>query len=174
MAANICITGNLGRNPELRALESGQMVTKFTIAARQPKIRGEDQPALWFTVEVWGAPGEWIANNMRKGDAALVTGELCLRQWADKQTNEVREALTIKYARVEKLAQREAGPPAQGGGYAAAPAARPAPAAASAAAPVARPAAPAYQQAAPAPRPVAAPPHHNLHHFEDDPLGPPY
>jgi single-strand DNA-binding protein len=174
MAANICLTGNLGRDPEIRYLETNnQMVCKFTIAARQPKVRGEDQPALWFTVEVWGAPGEWIANNMRKGDAALVTGELCLRQWADKQTNEVREALTIKYARVEKLAQREAGPPAQGGGYAAAPAARPAPAAASAAAPVARPAAPAYQQAAPAPRPVAAPPA-AASPFEDDPLGPPY
>ena len=148
MAANICLTGNLGRDPEIRYLETNnQMVCKFTIAARQPKIKGEDQPALWFTVEVWGQPGQWIADNMHKGDSAMVTGELCLRQWADKQTDEVREALTIRYARVEKLGQREPGPPAQGGGFAAA--APEAVAAAPATAPVVR---------AAAPRPVAAPP----------------
>jgi single stranded DNA-binding protein len=157
MAANICITGNLGQNPELRALGSGRMVTNFTIVAKQPKVRGEDQPALWFTVEVWGAPGEWIANNMAKGDSACVTGELCLRQWTNRETGQPAEALTIRYARVEKLIQREPGPPAQGGDYAAAPAAV-APAAAPAAAPVVRAAAPAYQQAPAAPRPSAAPP----------------
>jgi single-stranded DNA-binding protein len=133
------------------------MVTKFTIAARQPKIRGEDQPALWFTVEVWGAPGEWIANNMHKGDSACVTGELCLRQWTNNATGQPAEALTIRYAKVEKLGQREPGPPAQGGGFAAA-----APAAASpapATAPVVRAAAPAYQQAPGfAPHPVEAAP----------------
>lgn len=158
MAANICITGNLGRDPELRALESGQMVTKFTIAARQPKIRGEDQPTLWFTVEVWGAPGEWIANNLHKSDSAMVTGELCLKQWTNSVTGQPAEALTIRYARVEKLGQREAGPPAQGGSFAAAAPEAAAPAPATAAAPVVRHAAPAYQQAPAAPPPVAAPP----------------
>ena len=150
MAANICLTGNLGRDPEIRYLETNnQMVCKFTIAARQPKVRGEDQPALWFTVEVWGQPGQWIADNMRKGDSALVTGELCLRQWTNRETGQPAEALTIRYARVEKLSQREPGPPAQGGSFAAS---APAPATAS----VVPAAAPVYQQAA-APRPVAAP-----------------
>ena len=157
MAANICLTGNLGRDPEIRYLETNnQMVCKFTIAARQPKVRGEDQPALWFTVEVWGQPGQWIADNMHKGDLALVIGELCLKQWADKQTDEVREALTIRYARAEKLGQREPGPPAQGGSFAAA---APEAVAAPATAPVVR---------AAAPRPVAAPPAAAL------PDGPPY
>ena len=148
MAANICLTGNLGRDPEIRYLETNnQMVCKFTIAARQPKIKGEDQPALWFTVEVWGQPGQWIADNLHKGDSALVTGELCLRQWTNKETGQPAEALTIRYARVEKLSQREPGPPAQGGGFATA--APEAVAAAPAIAPVVR---------AAAPRPVAAPP----------------
>ena len=167
MAANICLTGNLGRDPEIRYLETNnQMVCKFTIAARQPKIKGEDQPALWFTVEVWGQPGQWIADNLHKGDSALVTGELCLRQWTNRETGQPAEALTIRYARVEKLGQREPGPPAQGGGFAAAvpEAATPAPATA----PVVRAAAPAYQQAPAAPRPVAAPPAAAL------PDGPPY
>lgn len=146
MAANICLTGNLGRDPEIRYLETNnKMVCKFTIAARQPKINGEDQPALWFTVEVWGQPGQWIADNMHKGDSAMVTGDLCLRQWTNRETGQPAEALTIRYARVEKLGQREPGPPAQGVAES--------PATAS----VVRAAAPVYQQAA-APHPVAAPP----------------
>ena len=152
MAANICLTGNLGRDPEIRYLETNnQMVCKFTIAARQPKVRGEDQPALWFTVEVWGQPGQWIADNLHKGDSALVTGELCLRQWTNRETGQPAEALTIRYARVEKLGQREPGPAAQGVDFAAAAAApeAAAPAPAPATAPVVR---------AAAPRPVAAPP----------------
>ena len=157
MAANICLTGNLGRDPEIRYLETNnQMVCKFTIAARQPKIKGEDQPALWFTVEVWGQPGQWIADNMHKGDSACVTGELCLKQWTNPATGEAREALTIRYARVEKLGQREPGPPAQGGGFAAA--ALEAEKVALNIRSVVRAAAPAYQQAPAAPRPVAAPP----------------
>ena len=160
MAANICLTGNLGRDPEIRYLETNnQMVCKFTIAARQPKVRGEDQPALWFTVEVWGQPGQWIADNMHKGDSALVTGELCLKQWTNRETGQPAEALTILDARVEKLGQREPGPPAQGGGFAAAALEAVAPAPAPATAPVVR---------AAAPRPVAAPPAAAL------PDGPPY
>lgn len=159
MAANICVTGNLGRDPEIRYLETNnQMVCKFTIAARQPKVRGEDQPALWFTVEVWGQPGQWIADNLHKGDSAMVAGELCLKQWTNRETGEAREALTIRYARVEKLSQREPGPPAQGGGFAAAAPEAVAAAPAPATAPVVRAAAPTYQQAPAAPRPVAAPP----------------
>lgn len=139
MAANITITGNLGRDPELRTLENGQMVTKFTVAARQGKVQGQDPPALWFTVEVWGQQGPWIADNLRKGEGVCVSGRLMLQQWTDRQSGEVREALTVKNAQVEKLwAPREGG---------AAPAAAPAQQAAPAAA-----VAPAA-----APRPAAAP-----------------
>jgi single-strand DNA-binding protein len=103
MACNVSVTGNLGKDPELRSLESGQMVAKFTVAARQAKVRGEEQPALWFTVEVWGTIAEWIVNNLVKGDQVHVSGKLCLRQWTHRESGEVREALTITKADVEKL-----------------------------------------------------------------------
>lgn len=119
------------------------MVTKFTVAARQGKVQGQDPPALWFTVEVWGQQAPWIADNLRKGEGAYVSGRLALQTWTDRETGELREALTVKNATVEKLyAPREGG---------AAPAAAPAQQAAPAAAP-------AYQQAPAARPPAGSPP----------------
>ncbi len=110
MACNITTTGRLGRDPEIKYLESGQQVTKFTICARQAKIRGEDPPPLWFTVEVWGGSAQWIADNLKKGEMVYVSGELSLQQWTHRETGELKEALTIKRAQVEKLsASRQEG-----------------------------------------------------------------
>jgi len=150
MACNITVTGNLGRDPELRYPDNAtQPVAKFTVAARQAKVRGEEPPALWFTVEIWGGPAEWVANNLVKGDSVFVAGELCLRTWTYQETGEVRESLTIKRATVEKQW------PAKEAGAAPASAAAPAPAATQAAAP--RPAAGAPRPI-PAAAPAAAPP----------------
>jgi single-strand DNA-binding protein len=150
MACNISVTGRLGRDPEVRYLESGQQVAKFTICARQAKVRGEDPPALWFTVEIWGNAADWIANNLGKGEMVYVSGELSLQQWTHRETGELKEALTIKRAQVEKqFPQRQ-----EGEGQAPAPAAA-APAAAQAVAPAA--AAPA-QAATPAPAAHHQPP----------------
>ena len=89
------------------------MVVKFTICASLPKVQGQDPPPMWFTVEVWGKAGEWIADNLRKGDRALVTGNLRVETWTVAATGEVREAMVIKQAQVEKQwAPREAGQPA--------------------------------------------------------------
>jgi single stranded DNA-binding protein len=150
MACNISVTGRLGRDPELRCLDGGQQVTKFTVCARQPKVRGEDPPALWFTVEVWGNAAEWITNNLLKGEMVYVSGELTLQQWTHRETGEVRESLTIKRAQVEKLYAPRQEDEGQAAAAPAAQAAAPAAVAPAAAAPVQA----AYQQAPPRPAPV--------------------
>lgn len=156
MACNINVTGRLGRDPEVKYLESGQQVAKFTVCARQQKVRGEDPPQLWFTVEVWGNAAEWIANNLSKGQMCFVSGELTLQQWTHRDTGEVRESLTIKRAQVEK----QIAPRQEGEGQALAPAAA-APPAAQAVPPAAAaraqltPSGPAeYQLANPGPAPA--------------------
>ena len=140
------------------------MVAKFTICASLPKVQGQDPSPMWFTAEVWGRAGEWIVDNLRKGDRALVTGNLRVETWTVAATGEVREAMVIKQAMVEKQwAPREPGQPA-------------APPPAAPAAPPVAATQPAYQQAQPpataapaasgwrttpaaAPAPAAAPSH---------------
>jgi single-strand DNA-binding protein len=71
MAYYSTITGNLGRDPELKYLESGRTVANFTLAVRQSK---KDAPARWVKVAIWGKAAEYVGNYVRKGDAVTMYG----------------------------------------------------------------------------------------------------
>lgn len=70
------LTGNLGRDPELKYLDNGRVVANFTVAVRQPKRQGQDQPARWVKVAVWGKPAEYVGNYVRKGDKVVLFGRV--------------------------------------------------------------------------------------------------
>lgn len=74
MAFNGTISGHIGRDPELRFFETGRQVANFTVAVRQPKKDGQDQPARWVKVAVWGKSAEYVGNYIKKGDAVLCIG----------------------------------------------------------------------------------------------------
>lgn len=144
---NGTITGNLGRDPELRHTPTGSPVAQFTVAVRQPKVRGEEPPAFWVKVEVWNATAEWVGQNLRKGDQVSVASNQIVQETFARRDGTQGQALVFKSANVEKVYQ----PRAEQGYPAAAPAQ-----------PVAAPAAPQQngwgygQQAQPPQQPVSA------------------
>ncbi len=109
---NGTLTGNLGRDPEFQTTQSGQMVAKFSLAVRQPKKQGQDQPAFWVKVEVWGKQAEYVANYLKKGASVCVTGQVAEESWTDKNTGELKKAVVIRNASVESWQQRTDGPAA--------------------------------------------------------------
>lgn len=109
------LTGNLGRDPELRALDSGQMVASFSVAVRQYK---KDAPAYWVKVECWGKTAQYAADYLKKGDSVFCVGTVTLEQF-QKRDGTVGFANVLKNANVEKFS---------GGAAAAEPAAAAAPA----------------------------------------------
>lgn len=125
------LTGNVGRDPEIRYFESGQIVCSLSVAVRQRKRRGEAPPAYWVKVEVWGKTAEWIADNVRKGDAVTCFGEVSLEEFTRKDGTPGL-AQKLSSAQVELSGPRSSAPGNTGGSdsYAAAsqPAPRPAPA----------------------------------------------
>lgn len=125
MAFTGTITGNLGRDPELRALPSGQMVTNFSVAVRQPKVKGEDPPALWVKVELWGKTAEYAADYLKKGDSVYCTGEVKQEEFT-RRDGTAGQAIVLKNARVEKFSSREGSAPTPAPVAAAKPAAQPA------------------------------------------------
>ena len=128
---NATLTGNLGRDPEFKTTQSGQMVSSFSVAVRQPKRQGEDAPAFWVKVECWGKTAEYAANFLKKGNSVCVTGQVAEETWNDKQTGEVKKAVVVKNANIESWQTREGGQgaaPVQQQGYAQASQARQAPA----------------------------------------------
>ena len=63
--------GRLGGDPEARNV-GDRTVTKISIAVDQDK----GQPPMWISVDIWGKRGEIFAEHHRKGDSAIVSGQL--------------------------------------------------------------------------------------------------
>lgn len=76
--------GNLTRDPELRAIPSGQQVASFSLAVNRSwkNASGEQQEAVdYIDCNVWGKPAEIITQYTKKGSAILVSGRLQQRSW---------------------------------------------------------------------------------------------
>jgi single-strand DNA-binding protein len=94
----VTISGNLTRDPELRQLASGTSVCGMRIAHSE-RIKDRDtgewtDRANFFDVTVWGAFGESIAKQCRKGDRIIVAGRLHWREW-EAEDGSKRQAVQI-------------------------------------------------------------------------------
>ena len=65
MAFQGTITGNIGREPEIKYFESGKCKVELTVAIRQ---RDKDAPAFWVQVDMWNKQAEYAQNYLHKGD----------------------------------------------------------------------------------------------------------
>lgn len=88
MAASInqvIVSGNLTRDPELRATASGTPVLAFGVAVndRRPNAQTgewEDHPNF-LDATVFGREAEWLAPKLSKGTGVVVSGRLRWSQW---------------------------------------------------------------------------------------------
>ena len=92
----IIVIGNLGRDPEMRYLPSGQSVTSFSIASnyKYTTNAGEQREETeWFNVSVWGKLGETCNQYLTKGRQVYVEGRLRSRSYEgrDGQTRFVND-----------------------------------------------------------------------------------
>ncbi len=80
----VILMGNLTRDPELRAIPSGQNVCNFGLALNR-RFKGSDgewQEATDFIdIVAWGPLGERVAQYLSKGSQCLVNGRLQYRAW---------------------------------------------------------------------------------------------
>jgi single-strand DNA-binding protein len=79
MYHTIIIVGNLGKDPEMRYLPSGQAVTNFNVATSR-KYTGSNgqlvEETIWFRISVWGKQAETTNQYLKKGSKVLVEGRL--------------------------------------------------------------------------------------------------
>ena len=79
MYQKITIVGNLGRDPEMRYLPSGQAVTNMSVATNRRYTGSDGQrvdETTWFRVSVWGAQAETVNQYLQQGSKVLVEGRL--------------------------------------------------------------------------------------------------
>jgi len=104
----VIITGNLTRDPELRALPSGTSVCKLGVAVngRRKGASGEweDKPNF-FDVTIFGAPAENAARFLAKGRPVAIDGRLDWSQW--EQEGQKRQKVEIIADSVQFLGGRD-------------------------------------------------------------------
>ena len=96
---NATIYGRLGAQPETRDAGSST-VTELRVASSHGYK--ERKTTTWLRVNVWGKRGEWIAQNVDKGERVICTGQIYSRTWENKDGEE-RSQLTMDANSVEKL-----------------------------------------------------------------------
>ena len=90
MINKVTLVGRLGAEPEIRTLESGAMVGKFSVATSENyKDRsGEWQEQTeWHDVVVWRNLAERAQEYLKKGTLVYLEGKLTHRKWQDKDGN---------------------------------------------------------------------------------------
>ena len=94
MLNQIAIQGRLVRDPELRRTNSGKAVTSFPLVCdRDFKNQQTGEKEVDFIECVaWGGTAEMVEKYFHKGQMAVATGRLQLRDWTDKNGQKRRTA----------------------------------------------------------------------------------
>lgn len=98
MINHVTLQGNLARDPELRYMPNGTALCETTIAHNKKWTTesGEKKDVVAFiAVTIWGKKGEVFTQYHKKGDQALVEGELAQENWDDKKTGEKRSKTKV-------------------------------------------------------------------------------
>ena len=84
----VILIGNLGQDPESRAMPSGKAVTNLRIATSETwrdKQSGEmKEQTEWHSVVMYDRLAEIAKDYLRKGSKVYIEGRLRTRKWQDK------------------------------------------------------------------------------------------
>lgn len=90
----ITVSGNVGRDPELKYSASGTAVVKFSVADTTGK--DDNKKTVWHDVVVFKEQAENVAASIKKGSRVIVTGRLDKSEYIGKDD--------VKKQRVEIIA----------------------------------------------------------------------
>jgi len=87
MINKVTLIGNLGQDPEIRTLENGSQVGRFSLATSDSyKDKNGDWQTQteWHNVVVWRDLAERAAAQLKKGSMVYVEGKISTRKYTDK------------------------------------------------------------------------------------------
>jgi single-strand DNA-binding protein len=115
----VILIGNLGADPETRAMPSGMTVANIRVATSESwkdKQSGENKERTeWHNVAMFGRLGEIAGEYLKKGSKVYIEGALRTRKWQDKQGND-RYTTEIIANEMQMLDSRGGGGMGGGGG----------------------------------------------------------
>ncbi len=119
MLNKVMLIGNVGKDPEVRHLESGVSVTTLTLATteRYKDRNGEmKEQTEWHNVVLWRGLADIAERFVRKGSQIYIEGKIRSRSWEDqsgqkKYTTEiVADAMQLLGRKSETAASSQSAP----------------------------------------------------------------
>lgn len=77
----ISLTGNLGKDNEVKQLSSGTTVLNNSIGVRSNSKVGGEYQTSWFNVSIFGKSAEIFNQYTKKGSKVFLTGEIRIREY---------------------------------------------------------------------------------------------
>lgn len=128
------LIGNLGKDPEVRYMPSGEAIANITLATTdtwKDKSGEKQEKTEWHRVSFFGRQAEVVGEYLKKGSQIYVEGRIQTRKWQDKEGQD-RYTTEIVADRMQMLGGKSSGsgsfevvenkPAASSSGSAAAPA----------------------------------------------------
>ena len=89
----VTLVGNLGRDPEVRAMQNGDKIVQLSIATSdrwKDKSSGEQRERTeWHRVVIFNdALGKIAEQYLKKGNTVYLEGQLQTRKWTDQQSGQ--------------------------------------------------------------------------------------
>jgi single-strand DNA-binding protein len=125
MLNKVLLIGNLGKDPEMRSLPSGQPVASFTLATSRrwrDKNGQKQEQTEWHQIVIFGKQAEIAGQYLTKGKQIYVEGRIQTRSWDDRTSGEKKYRTEIICDNFQMLGSRGggdfegAGPSAGAGG----------------------------------------------------------
>lgn len=116
--------GNLGGDPEMKKLQSGDTVMNFSVGVTiSVRNKGQsDKVTHWFRCSMFGKRAETLCPMLHKGKQVFISGEMNPRMWPDNQ-GQMKLSLDMKVDDLQLLGSKDDGHEGSnqghgGGGYA--------------------------------------------------------
>ena len=80
--------GNVGKDPEVRTLESGKEVAKFSLATNKSYTNQQGEKITetsWHNIILWGKLAELAKKYVKKGNSLIIEGEISYRSYENKE-----------------------------------------------------------------------------------------
>lgn len=85
---SVRLIGNLGANPEIKLLEKGGKMAKFTLATNEVFHDKEGKKVTdtqWHNIVAWGKSAEIVEEYLSKGSEIALEGKLTSRNYESKE-----------------------------------------------------------------------------------------
>lgn len=84
------LIGNLGKDPDIKTFDGGNMVANFTLATTEvyrDRNGNKVEQTEWHNIAMWGKLAEIAGKILRKGAKVYIEGRIKNRSWEDREGN---------------------------------------------------------------------------------------